>query len=130
MDRFAGVFFAATLSSATLIATLPPAAHAATALVRVDVAVVAQGYRTTELLNKNVYNDKSEKIGTFDDLMISKDGKAMIAVLQVGGFLGLGGHLVAVPYKSLVIKDPDNKITLPGASKENLAALIEFHYSH
>jgi sporulation protein YlmC with PRC-barrel domain len=130
MDRFLGHFLAAALASATLIIIPLQTARAATALVRVDVAVVAQGYRTTELLSKSVYNDKNEKIGTFDDLMISKDGKALVAVLQVGGFLGLGGHLVAVPYKSLVFKDAENKITLPGASKENLGALIEFHYLH
>ena|SRR5258706_5139449 len=130
MDRFPGHFLAAALTSATLIIIPLQTARAATALVRVDVAVVAQGYRTTELLSKSVYNDKNEKIGTFDDLMISKDGKALVAVLQVGGFLGLGGHLVAVPYKSLVFKDTENKIILPGASKENLAALIEFHYLH
>jgi sporulation protein YlmC with PRC-barrel domain len=130
MDRFPGHFLAAALASATLIIIPLQTARAATALVRVDVEVVAQGYRTTELLSKSVYNDKNEKIGTFDDLMISKDGKALVAVLQVGGFLGLGGHLVAVPYKSLVFKDAENKITLPGASKENLGALIEFHYLH
>jgi len=130
MNRFSGHYLAAALASATLIVIPLQTARAATVLVRVDVAVVAQGYRTTELLNKSVYNDKNEKIGTFDDLMISKDGKALVAVLQVGGFLGLGGHLVAVPFKSLVVKDPDNKITLPGASKENLGALIEFHYLH
>lgn len=108
------------------------AAHAVTAvtLVHVDVAVVAKGYRTTELVGRNVYNDKNEKIGTLDDIMISQDGAAMFGIVQVGGFLGLGGHLVAVPYKSLVMKDAENKIVLPGASKQALSALTEFKYSH
>lgn len=108
------------------------AAHAATAvaLVHVDIAVVAKGYRTTELVGRNVYNDKNEKIGTLDDIMISQDGAAMFGIVQVGGFLGLGGHLVAVPYKSLVMKDSENKIVLPGASKQALGALAEFKYSH
>lgn len=130
MNRSSGHYLAAALTSAVLVIAPLHTVRAATAIVRVDVAVVAQGYRTTELLNKTVYNEKNEKIGTFDDLMISKEGLALVAVLQVGGFLGLGGHLVAVPFKSLVIKDADNKITLPGASKESLGALVEFHYSH
>jgi sporulation protein YlmC with PRC-barrel domain len=116
----------------TLVAASGTTALAADAiaLVHVDVTVVAQGYRTSELLHRTVYNDKNEKIGTFDDLMISKDGKALAAILQVGGFLGLGGHLVAVPYKSVVMKDNENKILLPGATKEALGALGEFHYAH
>jgi hypothetical protein len=54
--------------------------------------------------------------------------RALFAVLQVGGFLGLGGRLVAVPYESLTIGDNGRKITLPGASKEELQKLAEFKY--
>jgi hypothetical protein len=57
------------------------------------------------------------------------------AVLQVGGFLGVGGRLVAVPYDSLVIDDKGQiiddkgqKITLPGATKDELKKLSEFNY--
>ncbi len=50
------------------------------------------------------------------------------AVLQVGGFLGLGRRLVVVPYDSLVIDDAGQKITLPGASKDELKKLSEFNY--
>lgn len=121
-----------TAVSLSAIAPSFDAAHAATALaiVHVDVAVVAKGYRTTELVGRSVYNDKNEKIGTLDDIMIAQDGAAMFGIVQVGGFLGLGGHLVAVPYKSLVMKDTENKIVLPGASKQALTAMTEFKYAH
>jgi hypothetical protein len=36
----------------------------------------------------------------------------------VGGFLGLGGHLVVVRYDNLVIDDAGQKIVLPGATKD------------
>ena len=49
-------------------------------------------------------------------------------MLQVGGFLGLGGHLVVVPYDSLVIDDTGQKIMLPGATKDALKKLSEFNY--
>jgi hypothetical protein len=52
----------------------------------------------------------------------------MFAVLQVGGFLGLGKHLVAVPYESLQIDDDGKKIVLPDASKDELKTLAEFKY--
>jgi len=75
-----------------------------------------------------VINDKNEKIGTLDDVIADKDKKLSLAVLQVGGFLGLGRHLVVVPYDSLVIDETGQKITLPGASKDELKKLSEFNY--
>jgi sporulation protein YlmC with PRC-barrel domain len=105
------------------------AAQAGVALVKVDLSVVAKGYRMSRLIGSNVINDKNEKIGTVDDVIADKDKKQLnFAVLQVGGFLGLGGRLVAVLYDSLVIDDAGQKITLPGASKDELKKLSEFNY--
>jgi sporulation protein YlmC with PRC-barrel domain len=97
------------------------------ALVKVDVAVVAQGHRASKLIGSGVVNDKNEKVGSLDDIIIARDRKVMFAVLQVGGFLGVGGRLVAIPYESLQIAD-DGKITLPGATKEELQKLAEFKH--
>jgi PRC-barrel domain protein len=72
-------------------------------------------------------NDRDERIGTIDDIIIDRD-RILFAVLQVGGFLGLGGHLVAVPYQSLVLDEPGGKIVLPGASRDELKKLPEFKY--
>jgi sporulation protein YlmC with PRC-barrel domain len=95
----------------------------------VDLSVVAKGYRMSKLIGSSVINDKNEKIGTVDDVIADKDKKQLsFAVLQVGGFLGVGGHLVAVPYDSLVIDDTGQKITLPGASKDELKKLSQFNY--
>jgi len=58
--------------------------------------------------------------------VISDKKQLNFAILQVGGFLGLGGRL---PYESLVIDDKGQKLTLPGASKEALKNLAEFHYT-
>ena len=96
-------------------------------VVVVDVVAVAQGMRTEDIKGKPVVNEKSEKIGTLDDLIIGKD-RVLFAVLQVGGFLGLGSHFVAVPYQSLKITEAPVKILLPGASKDALKNLPEFKY--
>ena len=96
-------------------------------LVKVDVAVVAKGHRVSQLTGSSVTNEKNEKIGTIDDFVIARN-RSLFAVLQVGGFLGIGGHLVAVPYDSLVIDDEGTKIQLPGASKDELKKLTEFKY--
>jgi hypothetical protein len=118
------------LSIAVMLAftTRPALPQAGVSLVQVDLSVVGQGYRMSKLLGSGVVNDKSEKIGTLDDV-ISDKKQLNFAILQVGGFVGLGGRLVAVPYDSLTVDDKGQKITLPGASKEALKNLAEFHYT-
>ena len=114
---------------AVALAAGPALPQAGVALVKVDLSVVATGYRMSKLIGTSVINDKNEKIGTLDDIVADKDKKQLsFAVLQVGGFLGLGGRLVVVPYESLVIDDHGQKITLPGASKDELKKLSEFNY--
>jgi sporulation protein YlmC with PRC-barrel domain len=116
------------LASMLAFTATPALPQAGVSLVKVDLSVVGQGYRMSKLLRSSVVNDKSEKIGTLDDV-ISDKKQLNFAILEVGGFLGLGGHLVAVPYDNLVIDDKGQKITLPGASKEALKNLTEFHYT-
>jgi sporulation protein YlmC with PRC-barrel domain len=130
MRRILAIIPALILLTAVVTANQPASAVTAVALVHVDVAIVAQGYRASELIGHEVVNDKGEDIGKIDDLMIGRDARALFATLQVGGFLGLGGHLVAVPYKSLMFNDAENKIILHGATKEALSALAEFKYAH
>jgi sporulation protein YlmC with PRC-barrel domain len=109
--------------------TTPRVYAQAVSLLRVDVSHVAKGYRASKLINANVSNDKNEKIGTLDDIIIDQTQKnALFAVLQVGGFLGLGGRLVAVPYESLQISEDGKKIVLPAATKDELKKLSEFKY--
>jgi sporulation protein YlmC with PRC-barrel domain len=98
-------------------------------LVKVDVQVVANGYRMSKLTGQTVVNDKNEKIGKIDDFVVGRDeGHTLFTVLQVGGFLGIGSHLVAVPYDSLTINEKGNKIELVGASKDQLKQLDQFQY--
>jgi sporulation protein YlmC with PRC-barrel domain len=110
-----------------MLAAPGPVLSQAVQLVTVDVNVVAQGYRVSKLTGNSVTNDKNEKVGTLDDFVIGHD-RSLFAILQVGGFLGIGSRLVAIPYESLVINDETRKIELPGASKEELKKLAEFKY--
>jgi sporulation protein YlmC with PRC-barrel domain len=112
---------------AVALAAGPALPQAGVQLIKVDLSVVAKGYRMSKLVGTTVINDKNEKIGTLDDVIADKK-QLNFAVLQVGSFLGLGGHLVVVPYDSLVIDETGHKITLPGASKDELKKLSVFNY--
>ena len=96
-------------------------------LIKVDVALVAKGHRASKLIGASVTNDKNENVGSIDDIIIDQK-RVLFAVLQVGGFLGIGKHLVAIPYESLQISDDGKKIALPGATKDELKNLAEFKY--
>jgi sporulation protein YlmC with PRC-barrel domain len=98
-------------------------------IVAVDVKRVGQGYRMSELMGNEVVNDVGEEIGDIDDFIVARDDQDLFAVLQVGEFLGLGGHLIAVPFESLEIDDPTGEIVLKGASKEAIEQLPTFEYS-
>ena len=96
-------------------------------LAKVDVQKLAAGYRASKVIGSSVVNEENEVIGKIDDLLISLDGKEPYAVLSIGGFLGMGTHLVAVPYETL--KSADDKIMLPGGTKNSLRMLPEFKYA-
>lgn len=95
--------------------------------VRVDVQKLATGYRSSKIVGSTVVNDANEKIGSVDDLIVNRDDRVLFAVLSVGGFLGMGAHLVAVPYAQL--QPGDQHMVLAGGNKEALKALPEFKYA-
>ena len=96
-------------------------------IAKVDVQKVAAGYRASKVIGSSVLNEANETIGKIDDLLVTRDGKEPYAVLSIGGFLGMGTHMVIVRYDSL--KFADNKIVLPGGSKDGLKMLPAFQYS-
>ena len=96
-------------------------------IAKVDVQKVAAGYRASKVIGSSVLNEANETIGKIDDLLVTRDGKEPYAVLSVGGFLGMGTHMVVVRYDSL--KFEDNKIVLPGGTKDGLKMLPAFEYS-
>jgi PRC-barrel domain len=96
-------------------------------IAKVDVQKVAAGYRASKVIGSSVVNDANETIGKIDDLLVTRDGKEPYAVLSIGGFLGMGTHMVVVRYDSL--KFADNKIVLPGGTKDGLKMLPAFQYS-
>ena len=96
-------------------------------IAKVDLQKLAAGYRASKVIGSSVVNDANETIGKIDDLLVTRDGKEPYAVLSIGGFLGMGTHMVVVRYDSL--KFADKKIVLPGGSKDGLKMLPAFEYS-
>jgi hypothetical protein len=94
-----------------------------------ETQLVATGYRGSKILGTDVKNDKGEVIGRLDDVIVTPDGTLSVATIQVGGFLGMGGRLVAVPVRKLQLEGAGPKLILPGGTKEALKSMPEFRYS-
>ncbi len=97
-------------------------------IVTLNVVSVAEGWRASKLIGEDVENSAGEKIGKVDDLLVSRSDRVMYAILSVGGFLGIGNRLVAVPFQALQPKPNDDDLVLAGATKEELKRLPEFKY--
>jgi len=95
---------AAGLAGTALLATVAfaqaPTATTDKAAPAATTSATGQ-WRTSKMDGLKVYNDANENIGTINDLLMDKSGNIKIAVIGVGGFLGMGEHLVAVPYEKL-----------------------------
>src|SRR5258705_12449866 len=89
--------------------------------------VIANGWRASKLIRANVYNDTDQKIGSIRDLIVAPDGTVSVAIVDVGGFLGVGRHHVAIPVQFFTQVTP--RIVLSGATKESLKAMPEFRFS-
>src|ERR1700720_3113662 len=111
----AGTALLATVASAQTPTT--PAdrtAPAATTSSSSSTLSLQGNWRASKVVGLSVYNDNNESLGTINDLLMDKSGNIKAVVLGVGGFLGVGEHLVAVPLDK--IKFVDQPIAYTGAA--------------
>src|SRR3954469_319785 len=71
-------------------------------------------WRVSKVVGLSVYNNNNESIGSINDLLTDKSGSIKAVVIGVGGFLGVGEHLVAVPFDQ--VKFVNEPVAYTGAS--------------
>ena len=59
--------------------------------------------KTSDVESATVYGRDDEKIGAISSLKVGTDGKITDAVVDVGGFLGIGAHSVLIPFSDLTV---------------------------
>ncbi|MET4578510.1 PRC-barrel domain-containing protein [Ottowia thiooxydans] len=68
----------------------------------------------------NVYNPDGEKLGSIENLQIDKlSGKVKYAVMEFGGFLGMGTDVYPLPWETLKY-DPNLGGYVVGLTKDQL----------
>ncbi len=140
MRIFTPLVLAASLVAPMAMAQVPANTPSAAA-----APIAAAGkWRASKVIGVNVYNEANEKIGDISEIIIDSTGRVDGAVISVGGFLGMGEHLVAVPLTQLKFANETGKTTtgttssnkkewypdraVLNATKDQLKALPQFKY--
>ena len=86
--------------------------------------------KASDLIGKKVQNIDGKKLGDIKDLVINpEDGDVQYAVLDFGGFLGIGDKYFAVPWEALRLTE-DQKAVVLDVSKKDLKKAPGFDKSH
>jgi hypothetical protein len=81
--------------------------------------------KASGLLGMEVRNNDNQKLGEIKDLVMDSPGKVSYAVLAVGGFLGIGEKLIALPPSTLKVATDGDYLVL-NADKAKIQAAPGF----
>jgi len=97
-----------------------------------QTTVVSTAFRASKLIGMEVKNTRDEKVGSISDMVVdTPTGHVRYAALSVGGFLGIGDKLFAVPWKSMVLKhDSTGAFFVLDVSKDKLRNAPGFDEKH
>jgi sporulation protein YlmC with PRC-barrel domain len=79
-----------------------------------------QTMSASTLMGDTIRNPKGEELGTLSEIMLDMDsGRVAYAVLDMGGFLGFGNKLFAMPWSMLTL-DPETHTFVLDMPRERL----------
>jgi sporulation protein YlmC with PRC-barrel domain len=112
------------MAAAAIISPVAAADNASTASTSL--------YRVSTIESLKVYNRSNENLGKIKDLVIdARTGKISYAVLDFGGFLGVGDKWFAVPWHAFKCETKDNQDYLVlDVSKDRLKNAPGFDSNH
>jgi sporulation protein YlmC with PRC-barrel domain len=79
------------------------------------------------LIGKPIINVKGEKIATVKDIIIDKDGKAILVVVSDSGILGIGSKVAAFNYDKVLEQKANGKVVMI-LSQEMVDHAADFSY--
>jgi sporulation protein YlmC with PRC-barrel domain len=66
--------------------------------------------RASKIIGINVKNKANEDLGSINDIVLDpRDGRVVYAAVSMGGFLGVGNKLFAVPWEALECREENGK---------------------
>jgi sporulation protein YlmC with PRC-barrel domain len=110
----AGLAGSLLLASAAFAAETSTTTTTTTTRANTTAASYQGDWRASKLVGLKVYNNSNENVGSINDMIMDKSGAIKAVVIGVGGFLGMGEHLVAVSFDQ--VKFSDQPVAYTGAS--------------
>jgi hypothetical protein len=129
----AALMSTAAMAQSTTAPMTPPMAHSvpgqAGSSARVMSSIPANGTTVTNYYKQTVYDPSGNKVGAVSDLIVEKDGRIAVAIVGVGGFLGVDEKNVAIAFDALTLSQKDNvwQLTL-NTTKAELQSAPGFKY--
>jgi sporulation protein YlmC with PRC-barrel domain len=124
MKKLTMVLTAAALALVFAPSIITPAS--AQAQSRSAIVASDHSMRTTKLIGIEVYNENGEDIGKLEDIIVKDSASEPQAILSVGGFVGEGPKLVAVPLSHISLKADKASMS---ATKTQMAALPKWQFN-
>jgi hypothetical protein len=105
----------------------PAAAQPDTSPPDRPAAVVLERREARSILGREVRSAAGENMGRIIDVIVDQTGNARAAVIDFGGFLGVGSRKIAVSWNALhfAVADGSDRITL-GFTKDQVKAAPEY----
>ena len=82
--------------------------------------------RASEYIGKDIVNLNGDEVGEIEDLLVNPGTKKVHALIEVGGFLGIGEKRVVVPLSDLRMSD-DDVILMTRQTEEQLETMPAFN---
>jgi hypothetical protein len=101
--------------SAPALAPSEPADRPATATVEPASVTVLNNHEVEGILGRQVLSAADENMGRIVDVIVDRSGRVRAAIIDFGGFLGVGSRKIAVEWNALHFPPPGQanaKITL------------------
>ncbi len=129
MKRTSIMMLASIALITSTLAQAQVAGSTLTGIAAAELREVTLGWSAKrQVLGQAVFNDKNERIGAVDDIVVAPDKAVSYAIIGAGGFLGVGRHDVAIPVNQLT--QVDGRFVLAGATKDALKAMPSFEYAN
>lgn len=81
--------------------------------------------RVSGILGRPVYDLLGVAAGRIVDVLVDETGQTRAAVVDFGGFMGLGQRRVAVAWRALRFRTPDGRVTVV-LSADEIGAAAEY----
>ena len=83
----------------------PPAAGSATPLA-IPESTILNKHEVEGVLGREVRSATNEDMGRIIDVLVDRDGQVRAAIIDFGGFLGVGSRTIAVDWNALHFPQP------------------------